>query len=209
MCTGCKSFERTRLVWLVLTELLGERKSFDAVHFAPEAGIARRLNAICGMRYRAFDYDPSRYPLGFMEVEKADLCERQLTIQPGSQDLVLHNHVMEHVPCNPWRVMRCLTDLLRPGGLHVFSLPIIRDYYSEDMDPRLTAEERVARFGQDDHMRMFGRLDLRNALIDEFGKDPHFAHHTRLDERMLTAAGVPTSALSGINSHTVFVFRKT
>lgn len=208
MCTTCQSTERTRLVWLVLERLLEPETPLDAAHFAPEKGIAKILRDRCGQRYRAFDYDPARYPLEFMDVEKIDLCDPIDLVPSGSLDLVLHNHVLEHVPCNPWRVLRNLDTLLRPGGVHVFTLPMTTDYYREDLDPALSPEERLRLFGQDDHMRMFGRKDLRNQLAAEFGRDVHFSRSVEIGEAELRQAGIPLSVLDTVNSHTVFVHRR-
>lgn len=204
-CSTCMSFERTRLVWLVLQKLLSDETVFDVAHFAPELGIAQKLHEKCGDRYRAFDYEPSRYRFDFTRVEKVNLCEKISEIATGSLDLVVHNHVLEHVPCNVWRALQRLDSLLKPGGAHVFTLPVVSDYYREDLDPRLSPQERTSRFGQDDHMRMFGRHDVRQMLADTFGSDVHFSNFVNIEPDDLATAGVPTSVLSEVNSHTVFV----
>ena len=205
VCVRCKSFERSRLGWMVIGKLFRDRPLRNAVHFAPEEGIARNLRKTLGEGYRAFDYDPKRYPFDFMQVEQLDLCGPLDTIAPGSQDLVFHNHVLEHLPCDPWRVLMRLHGLLRPGGAHVFSVPVISDSYGEDLDPSLTGQQRLERFGQDDHMRKFGRLDLRGKLLQLFGRDVHFSSLLKFSEREMQVAGIPASVIAGVNSHVVFV----
>ena len=127
-CSTCGSLERTRLVWLVLQQILPSGNALDVLHFAPEEGLARKLNALSGSRYRAFDFNPRLYKLDFLQVEELDLCSGLRAFEKESVDLILHNHVMEHLPCNYACVMIALNALLRPGGFHVFSVPITGSY---------------------------------------------------------------------------------
>jgi hypothetical protein len=90
----------------------------------------------------------------------------------------------------------------------VFSVPVSADQFEEDLDPALSGEERTLRFGQDDHMRKFGRLDLRPKLAELFGRDVHFSASVQFQPAEMVLAGVPASVLGpSINSHTVFVCR--
>lgn len=205
MCAACKSFERTRLAWIVMNRLINNFASRKIVHFAPERGIASNLNRICGDGYKAFDFDPSRYPIDSVKVTRLDLCQPIDAIPPDSQDLVLHNHVLEHLPCNPWRALHRMDSLLKKGGYHIFSLPIIREHYKEDLDPSMPDSERIANFGQNDHMRMFGRHDARQMIADEFGRDAYFTSYVDIEESELERAGIPISVLATVSSHSVFV----
>jgi 2-polyprenyl-3-methyl-5-hydroxy-6-metoxy-1,4-benzoquinol methylase len=55
-------------------------------------------------------------------------CERmELDLPPGSFDAVLCADVLEHL-VDPWRMVRRLTELLRPGGLFLASLPNFRNH---------------------------------------------------------------------------------
>jgi hypothetical protein len=105
-------------------------------------------------------------------------------------------------------VLKKINDLLTIGGLHVFSVPVVKNYYSENLDPSLSKEARTTQFGQDDHMRMFGRHDVRSMLADEFGQDVHFSRKVSLREDELSRAGIPTSVLTEVSSHTVFVHQR-
>lgn len=203
MCGGCNSFERTRLAWLAIERFMKERPLRNVVHFAPEPGIARALSKLCGDGYRAFDFDPDRYRFDFVEVRKLDLCHPITVVEAGTQDLVLHNHVLEHLPCDPWMALHRIDSLLASGGMHVFSVPVIKDHYEEDLDPLVPAGVRVARFGQDDHMRAFGCQDLEEMLRMRAGT-PAFVRVTDFTAEELEAAAIPVSVLRGVSSHSVF-----
>lgn len=203
MCGGCKSLERTRLVWLVIERFMKVHNVRNVVHFAPELGIARKLAERCGEGYRAFDFEPDRYRFDFVEVRKLDLCHPIMEVKPGSQDLVLHNHVLEHLPCDPWLALHRIDGLLAVGGMHLFSVPVMGERYDEDMDPKMPASVRAARFGQDDHMRVFGRQDVEAMLAERAGALA-FRRVVDFTAEELEAAAIPVSVLHSVSSHSVF-----
>ena len=73
-----------------------------------------------------------------------------------SFDIIVCNHVLEHV--DDFRIaLRELHRLLRPGGSLICSFPMDPHVELLDEDPEVrTEEERVRRFGQNDHLRVFG-----------------------------------------------------
>ena len=72
-----------------------------------------------------------------------------------SFDVIYASHVLEHVP-DDQQAMRELHRVLRPGGWAVLQVPIVRDTTEED--PTVTdPTERERRFGQADHVRVYGR----------------------------------------------------
>ena len=81
----------------------------------------------------------------------------------ASWDLIFCNHVLEHVP-DYKKALGELRRILAPGGKLVCSFPIDPNYATvyEDMslvhDSSPDADrERIRRFGQIDHLRVFGR----------------------------------------------------
>ena len=75
----------------------------------------------------------------------------------ASYDLIVCNHVLEHV--NDYRrALKEVYRILTPGGSLLCSFPMDLniEYVDEDPDVK-TEEERRQRFGQIDHNRVFGR----------------------------------------------------
>lgn len=208
ICNSCGSFERTRLSWLVFERLDAGKNPLNILHFAPEKCIAYRLALRCGSAYRAFDFYPSGYKLKIVDVQQLNLCNGLRDIALQNVDVILHNHVLEHLPCNYQLVLKRLNNLLKPGGVHIFSVPIVSDYYSEDLDESLSPAVRKTRFGQEDHVRAFGRYDTRKAFADIFNQDVHFSSTVSLNAEEVCRAAVPESVLRDVNSHTVFVYIK-
>lgn len=208
-CRKCGAYERTRLMWIVLeTVLRGHQGRLDVLHFAPEKGLAQRLSALAGGGYRAFDFDPSGFRIDGVAVEQFDLCTDAQGLQEQSADLVVHSHVLEHVPCAVGGVVASLNAALRPGGYHVFCVPVVGMTFDEDLDVAVSDDERTRRFGQSDHVRRFGRKDARATFTQMFGEDVHFSRLAIFDPRRLIDAAIPLDALTETSSHTVFAWRK-
>jgi SAM-dependent methyltransferase len=144
-CPRCDSLERHRHLWLFLarhTPLVADR-SLSVLHFAPERGIGPRL-ARGRPGYASADLEPGA--MLQLDVQDLDLPDE-------SFDWVLCSHVLEHVP-DDRAAMRELLRVLRPGGTAIVQVPT----YSlrTDEDVTLTPEENLARFGQRDHVRIYG-----------------------------------------------------
>ena len=189
-CASCRSHARVRAAWVILTGYCRVQPDTRIVHFAPEPLIAKRLREKCGDRYQPYDLNNERYPLE-LGVQHFDLCRDLPRLPKAGFDVVLHNHVIEHVTCNYTIVLQRLHDLLRPGGTHVFSLPIGKGYFKDDISPKLTHAERTKNFGQWDHVRHFGRNDLERTLGMVFGITQDYDLSRLVPAERLLAAAVP------------------
>lgn len=152
------SLERHRLLWLYLhAETDFFTRPQRVLHFAPEQPFYKRFKQLKHTQYVTTDLNS---PLASV---KADICD--LPFEDNSFDVILCNHVLEHIPDDG----KALTELYRvmaPGGWGVFQVPqdVRREVTFED--PDITdPEERKKAFGQYDHLRVYGR-DYFNRLAD-------------------------------------------
>ena len=85
---------------------------------------------------------------------KLDIQDTKLPDE--SYDLVICNHVLEHVD-NFRTALSELYRIIRTGGALICSFPMDPsvELLDEETEP-LTAKERLDRFGQNDHRRVFG-----------------------------------------------------
>lgn len=150
LAPGTLSLERHRLLWLYLKN---ETDFFTApkkvLHFAPEQAFYKRFRKQQNLEYTTTDLES---PLADV---KADICN--LPFEDNSFDIILCNHVLEHIP-DDTTAMHELYRVLKPGGMGIFQIPqdLKRKDTFEDnsiTDPR----ERAAIFGQYDHVRVYGR----------------------------------------------------
>jgi SAM-dependent methyltransferase len=82
-----------------------------------------------------------------------------------SYDLILCSHVLEHVPEDSKAISE-IYRVLRPGGRAMIQVPWNSASDSTDEDPSVTdVKERERRFGQFDHVRLYGR-----DLVDRLGR---------------------------------------
>lgn len=155
-CPLCGSMERHRLLWLWLR---AESDFFTAplrvLHFAPEFGIKQRLSRQSNLNYATADLG-SR-----LADEHFDITE--IPHPDGSFDVILCNHVLEHV-AEDRKAMQELHRILRPGGWAVLMTPVGKGVPMTEegvIDP----DARLRRFGQEDHVRLYGQ-DFYDRLRD-------------------------------------------
>ncbi len=152
-CPFCRSHDRERHLFLY-GEMLGfwERMRGAAVlHIAPEKHVSRRIEACNPDRYVKGDLVPSREG-----VERLDVSA--IPYAAASFDWVLCNHVLEHVPDDA-RALSELFRVLKPGGRAILQTP-----YASGLERTLenpaeinTDAQRLAFYGQEDHVRLYGR----------------------------------------------------
>jgi SAM-dependent methyltransferase len=159
MCPRCGALERDRLLKLYFetnTNLFRDR--LRVLHFAPEHWLQKTLKRLPTVDYTSADlYSPNA-------MVKMDITD--IRFADRSFDVVICNHVLEHVP-EDRKAMSELCRVLKPGGWAVLQVPIEEERGVTLEDPTIvTPEERQRVFGQHDHVRIYGRdyvERLRNA----------------------------------------------
>lgn len=144
------SLERHRLLWLYLQqETAFFKQQLKVLHFAPEQAFYHRFRELNNLEYTTTDLNS---PLA--EV-KADICD--LPFEDGQFDVILCNHVLEHIP-DDRKALSELYRVMKPGGWGIFQVPQDLKRAHTFADPSITdKEERRRIFGQYDHVRIYGR----------------------------------------------------
>ncbi|MCL1937790.1 MAG: methyltransferase domain-containing protein [Candidatus Azobacteroides sp.] len=158
-CPICHSAERDRLVYLYVRDylhLFSNQNPINILHIAPEDCLypvfykkINHQNYICGDKFeKGYSYDPQR-------VQYMDITA--IPYEDHSFDLILCNHVLEHIP-DDRKAMRELYRVLKSGGKAILQVPlsILAKETYEDFsitDP----EERFLLFGQRNHCRIYGQ----------------------------------------------------
>lgn len=148
LCRWCLSLERHRGLWLYLhrkTDIL-QRKA-RILHFAPEHQLQQIFKTNPNLDYLSADLD---MPTAMVKMDITNI-----TLPDNSFDVIICNHVLEHVP-DDRKAMREMYRVLKPGGWAILQTPMSAlPHTVEDLtitDPR----ERERLFGQDDHVRTYG-----------------------------------------------------
>jgi SAM-dependent methyltransferase len=144
------SLERHRLLWLYLkSETDFFTASKKVLHFAPEQAFYKLFRKLSNLDYTTTDLES---PLADV---KADICD--LPFNDNEFDVILCNHVLEHIP-DDTKAMQELYRILKPGGLGIFQIPQDLNRKTTFEDNSITdKKERAKIFGQYDHVRIYGR----------------------------------------------------
>ncbi len=213
-CKNCKAIERHRAYKLYFDKFINFDINTKILHFAPENKaifhwFAQRL----GARYHAFDFNEKKYEnycYKGNKVNKFDLCDTKYKLQEKYYDYIIHNHVIEHLPCDFNEVLIKLHSSLTENGYHMFSVPITKDYYDEylgEMEPKI----RAKRFIQHDHFRIFGKKDLHLTIGNIF----HITDQLNTSLNILfnisdlKKFNIPQTRWNSFNGACMFVFSKS
>lgn len=151
LCPNCLALERHRVIWVFLkkkTDFFTNKKK--VLHIAPEACFIDRFEALHGDDYITVDLES---PLAKV---KADI--HHMPFEENTFEAVFCNHVMEHV-ADDIQAMKEILRVMKPGGFAIIQIPFfipVPDVTIED--PSVTdPKERYLLYGQDDHVRMYGK----------------------------------------------------
>lgn len=212
-CVGCGALERTRYLWLLLRARRQLIPGKRILHVAPETCLAPKLHDLLGNGYHPVDLVPARYANGRVEVKKFDLCTDTHLVENASYDVVMHLHVLEHLPCPLEVVLRETIRILEPGGSLIFGLPIGPGITIENLWPDVPEAERVRVFGQKDHLRKVGELDfplfLKRILAGLTDGDVYHVDPDALAPRAeLEGAAIPYDRVKSLTGDALFHIRK-
>ena len=206
MCLQCRSLERTRLLFMYLQKLDISRDT-KILHFAPEKGLYDHLYGVFGENYHPADIDPSRYKYA-RNIKKIDLINiGEDVIQSNSYDLIIHSHVLEHIPCNIAYILFHLHRILKPTGSHICIIPFTHGKWDESFQD-LSEDEKTKRFGQFDHVRRFGNQDIHATLGKIINLPDCFDAGKDFDEQSLIDANIPKNQWTGFMMATVLCLKK-
>jgi SAM-dependent methyltransferase len=145
------SLERHRLLWLFLkneTDFFTAVTKKKVLHFAPEQAFYSLFRNQKNIDYTTTDL------LSPLADVKADICN--LPFEDNQYDVILCNHVLEHIP-DDTKAMEELYRVLKPGGIGIFQVPQDLNRETTFSDDSITnPKERAAIFGQYDHVRIYG-----------------------------------------------------
>ena len=208
-CVVCWSLERHRYQWLVMRRMDIVRPGRRTLHCAPEPHLVRHFHAFLGNDYVPCDMTPDRYRDRLVKVQRLDLCEGIADIGDGSFDVVIMNHVLEHLRCSVEATLRHVKRILRIGGQFMFSVPFDGPGTRENLDLGLAAEERSRCFGQADHMRIFGTEDFPDLCARTLGVCRLLRATEYFSRAELENANVPMDIVDRLTSHATILYSKS
>jgi SAM-dependent methyltransferase len=159
-CPHCHSTDRDRHLWHYMRAvgLLKMLPSAQLLHIAPERPLELLIEAHKPMAYVRGDLQPRRDGHLKLDVEA-------LPFDDGSFDLIICNHVLEHV-ADPARALAEFHRCLVPGGVLIAQTPFAPALKNTlELNRPVTPGFARLFYGQEDHVRLFGAdiVDLFHA----------------------------------------------
>ena len=151
LCPSCLALERHRVLWLYLkksTNFFTEK--LKMLHIAPEICFIARFKKMPNLDYITGDIES---PLADIEMDI-----HNIPFNDDTFDVIFCNHVLEHVK-NDILAMEEIKRVLKPGGWAILQIPLfypLSETTYED-DSIINPKDREREFGQDDHVRMYGK----------------------------------------------------
>lgn len=147
-CPHCLSKDRERLIWHYLKPLLEQEDNIHVLHFAPETSLKNRFLEFPNIHYINADLNP-KHADTVMDITA-------IPLESESVDLIICNHVLEHIP-NDTLAMSELFRVLKRGRKAILQVPISEELEKtiEDINEK-NPLKRAERFGQEDHVRIYG-----------------------------------------------------
>ena len=155
-CPCCHSLERYRAWWFFYTnhtDLFNNDKVsvIKVLHFAPEKFLYDKFSSLSHIDYWPVDIDQSVY--GIRDV----IDIQNIRYQDETFDIIICNHVLEHIP-DDHRATKELLRVLKKDGIAYITCPL---YYSPETTLEIseynTPELRLKYYGQHDHLRKYGK----------------------------------------------------
>ncbi|NYZ62824.1 class I SAM-dependent methyltransferase [Luteimonas deserti] len=194
-CPRCGAHDRERhlLLYLRASGMLKWMKDRSILHFAPEKRLPRWIQAAGPADYTACDLCPLS-----PHVRRVDMLD--MDIASASVDMVIANHVLEHVD-DVDRASSEIFRVLKPGGYSILQTPysakLQHTWSDEGID---TPQARLQAYGQEDHVRLFGRDVFER--IEAAGFESRVRQHDDL-------LGDTDPSLAGVNrAEPFFLYRK-
>ena len=158
ICPNCLSVARDRLVLAMLEKI--DLHSKKVLHISPEKNIYTFLCSKATVQ--TADLIPQFYRNVDKHISKADLTD--LPYPDHSFDIVIANHVLEHIPDDRF-AMKEIFRVLKSTGVAILQVPfsaILTATLEEPdiLDPR----KQSLRFGQKDHVRIYSLTDYIKRL---------------------------------------------
>jgi len=179
LCPRCFSVDRDRLIYLYLKE---RTNIFSAplkiLHIAPEGCIRSLLMSLPNIEYDS----GVKYYEGYYYDRKVKLLDvTDLPFEPESFDVVICNHVLEHIHDDK-KALEEIHRILKPNGWAILQVPISEKLEKTEYDPSISSsEEREKIYGQHDHVRIYGQdypkvLERNGFKVVQFSPFDHSRH---------------------------------
>lgn len=155
LCPRCGSLPRSRGLWNIVEKILDNK---IVLHFSPPYALKNVIEKTVQVEnYITTDYEGEFVSEFMFNIENIDL-------QNDAVDVIICYHVLEHIDDDKI-AMQELYRILKPGGFCFVQTPFREGSILEDKTIT-SPQERLERYGQEDHVRIYSPRGLKIRLED-------------------------------------------
>jgi len=182
-CPRCYAKDRDRLIHLYLEKKTTIfTQAHRVLHIAPEAWLKELFQSLDNIHYTngVKDAESMGY---YYDRRTRDIDITDLEMKDDFYDMIVCNHVLEHIP-DDIKAMKEIYRVLKPGGWAILQVPYseVLNHTFED-ETIVTKVDRTKFFGQFDHVRIYGKdyvdrlefvgfkVEKFNPINEEWGKE--------------------------------------
>ena len=158
-CFYCGANDRERHLFMFFdkTQFWDRIPGSKILHFAPEKNLSQKITLLDPSLYIKADFYPKDE-----SIEKIDATN--IPYADNNFDLVICNHVLEHIPQYNLAIKE-IFRVLKPNGTAILQTPysriLSRNFEEEKI---ITDEQRLFFYGEKDHFRIFSENHFFNDL---------------------------------------------
>lgn len=155
LCPNCGSLARDRRLWSLLSAQFLKDNS-KILDFSPSRSLARRLKSMATINY--FPSDLSGHFLADYHFDITKIEAKDATF-----DLICCYHILEHIEKDNV-AMDELFRVLKSDGIIFIQTPF-KDGATYENETITSEKDRLAHFGQEDHVRIYSENGLKERLL--------------------------------------------
>lgn len=158
-CMYCGASDRERHLFMFFEKLKiwNRIPSFSILHFAPERNLSERIKSLNPVEYIKADLFPRDET-----IQKVDATD--IPFGAGKFDLIICNHVLEHIP-DYRKALQEIYRVLKAGGIAILQTPysklLVKNFDDENIN---SPELQLFFYGQRNHVRVFGEQQFFSDL---------------------------------------------
>jgi len=179
LCPRCHSTDRDRLIYHYLTyNTLLSKPDISLLHIAPEPCLKNYLKKFSNITYTSGDKFEKGYKGFYYDNDTLQLDLTSLAFSDNSFDIIICNHVLEHI-VNEKQALNEIYRVLKPGGWAILQVPVASELAQTIENNADSDELRALLYGQRDHVRLYGldylsRLEKHGFIVNEWSPSNYF-----------------------------------
>lgn len=192
LCPRCHSTDRDRLIYYYLySNALLSKSNISLLHIAPEPSLKKYLKKLSNIAYTCGDKFDKGYDGFYYDKDTISLDLTSLSFSDNSFDIVICNHVLEHI-VNEKQALNEIYRVLKPDGWAILQVPIASELVQTIEDNAESDEKRALLYGQRDHIRLYGldylsRLKKHGFIVQDWSPAKH------IDQNLLNKYAINAS----------------